>query len=70
METEFRQILREFLIENRISQNEFARSIGARSGQVSEWLKGKAKPGYDYLKKMAQAYNISADYFLGLTDEY
>lgn len=67
---EFRQILREFLTENGISQNEFARKIGAKSGQVSEWLRGKAKPGYDYLKKMAEAFNISADYFLGIIDEY
>ena len=67
---EFRQILREFLTENGISQNEFARKIGAKSGQVSEWLRGKAKPGYDYLKRMAEAFNISADYFLGIIDEY
>ena len=44
--------------------------IGVKQSQVSEWLKGKAKPGYDILKRMSLAYNISADYFLGITDTY
>ncbi len=39
-----------------------------KQSQVSEWLKGKAKPGYDLLKKIAVAYDVSADYLLGLKD--
>ncbi len=67
---EFVEILREFLHENNLSQAEFARRIGVKPGQVSEWLHGKAKPGYDTLKAMATAFGISADYFLGITDTY
>ena len=70
MKTEFRKILKEFLAENSLTQSEFARKIGVKPSQVNEWLKGKAKPGYDYLKRMALSFNISADYFLGITDEY
>lgn len=70
MSTEFRQILKEFLNENKLTQVEFAKMVGVRQGQVSEWLYGKSKPGYDNLRAMAQAFNISADYFLGLTDNY
>ena len=64
----FKDILAEFLRENQISQTEFARKIGVKQGQVSEWLKGKAKPGYDNLKQMALAYEISADFFLGIKE--
>ena len=67
-EMEFREILEEFLIEKGLTQTAFAERIGVKQSQVSEWLKGKAKPGYDILKRMALAFNISADYFLGITD--
>ena len=68
MERNFSEILKEFLKENALSQVAFARAIGAKQSQVSEWLKGKAKPGYDTLRAMACAFNVSADYFLGLKD--
>ena len=70
MEQDFKEILRDFLAENELTQTDFAHKIGVKQGQVSEWLRGKAKPGYDTLKAMATAFNISADYFLGITDTY
>ena len=70
MGIEFKQILKEFLEENNLTQVEFAKRIGVKQGQVSEWLVGKAKPGYDNLRAMALAFGVSADYFLGITDIY
>lgn len=70
MEGSFAKILEDFLSENNFSRSEFAEKIGVKGAQVSEWLKGKAKPGYDNLRAMAKAYNVPADYFLGLTDKY
>ena len=68
MENNFSQILKDFLLENNLTQSTFASMIGVKQSQVSEWLKGKAKPGYDTLKSMALAFNISADYFLGIKE--
>ena len=68
MENNFSEILKDFLAENNLTQVAFARAIGVKQSQVSEWMKGKAKPGYDTLKAMSLAFNISADYFLGLKD--
>lgn len=68
MENEFGEILRDFLNENNLTQVAFAKIIGVKQSQVSEWLKGKAKPGYDTLKTMALSFNISADYFLGIKE--
>ncbi len=68
MENKFNEILKDFLSENNLTQVAFASAIGVKQSQVSEWLKGKAKPGYDTLKSMALAFNVSADYFLGLRD--
>ena len=66
MEMEFKEILKDFLLEKNLTQVAFAKSIDVKQSQVSEWLKGKAKPGYDILKRMAITYDIPADYFLGL----
>ena len=68
MDKEFKEILRDFLNEKNLTQVAFAGAIGVKQSQVSEWLKGKAKPGYDVLKKMAIAFNVSADYFLGIEE--
>ena len=69
MDKEFREILKDFLLEKNLTQVQFAKTTGIKQSQVSEWLKGKAKPGYDTLKLLSKSFNISADYFLGLTDE-
>lgn len=68
MENSFSEILKDFLIEKNLTQVAFAKIIGVKQSQVSEWLKGKAKPGYDTLKSMALTFNISADYFLGIQE--
>ena len=70
MVVEFKDVLKDFLEDKNLTQVAFAKTIGVKQSQVSEWLKGKAKPGYDILKSMALAFDISADYFLGIVDEY
>ena len=70
MEQGFDEILREFLIMRNLTQTALANTIGVKQSQVSEWINGKAKPGYDTLKRIAMSYNISADYFLGIKDTY
>ena len=70
MENNFSEILKDFLVEHNLSQVAFAKIIGVKQSQVSEWLKGKAKPGYDLIKQMSISLGISADYWLGISDEY
>lgn len=67
---EFTEILKEYLVLNDLTQIAFAELVGIKQSQVSEWLRGKAKPGYDILKKMSLATGVSADYFLGLKDTF
>ena len=63
----FVEILKDIMIDKNLNQTQFAKLIGVKQSQVSEWLKGKSKPGYDNLKAICLAMNISADYLLGLT---
>ena len=66
----FCEILHEFLKDNDMTQRLFAERVGGKQTQVSEWLRGKAQPGYDTLKRISLAFHISADYFLGTTEIY
>ena len=70
MEMNFEEILQEFLTLKNLTQTAFAKAINVKQSQVSEWLKGKAKPGYDILKRMALAFDVSADYFLGISETF
>lgn len=70
MENNFSEILKDFLQENNLTQVAFAQKINVKQSQVSEWLKGKAKPSYDILRNMAISFNVSADYFLGIKNDY
>ena len=67
---DFKEILKEFMKENGLTQTDFARVVGVKQSQVSEWLKGKAKPSYDILKQISVSFGITADYFLGIVDSY
>ena len=66
----FCEILHEFLKDNDMTQRLFAERVGVKQSQVIEWLRGKAQPGYDTLKRISLAFHISADYFLGTTEIY
>ena len=70
MEMSFEEILQEFLTLKNLTQTAFAKAINVKQSQVSEWLKGKAKPGYDILNRMALAFDVSADYFLGISETF
>ena len=64
----FIKILKNILKENNVTQTEFAKRVGVKQSQVSEWLSGKSKPGYDNLRNIALAFGISADVLLRIQD--
>lgn len=66
MEMEFKEVLKEFLIEHSLTQKEFADIIGVKQSQVSEWLRGKSNPGYINLRNMSLKFGISANYWLNI----
>lgn len=64
----FPEILKDIMIERGLTQVAVANIIGIKQSQISEWLKGKAKPGYDMLRQMCVTLDVNASYLLGLTD--
>lgn len=67
---EFKDILKELMIEQNLNQSELAKLAEIKQSQVSEWLSGKSKPGYDNLKALAIALNCSADILLNLKNDF
>lgn len=68
-EISFVEIIKDILVENNLSQNQLAKILNIHSGRVSEWINGKAKPGFDNLRTMCLALNISGDQILGIDDK-
>ena len=56
------------MVDLNLNQSSLAKLVGVKQGQVSEWLKGKSKPGYDSLKAICKALDILGDRILGLKD--
>jgi len=65
---DFIDILKDIMIDFDINQTELANLVGVKQSQVSEWLSGKSKPGYDSLKMICKALGISGDRILGLDE--
>lgn len=63
---EFAEILKDIMFELGLNQSQFAKKIGLKQSQISEWLSGKSKPGYDSLKTICVTFGISADILLGI----
>ena len=63
---DFIDILKEIMIECNLNQTQLAMKLGLKQSQISEWLKGKSKPGYDNIKLICQTLGVSADRILGL----
>ena len=62
----FIEILKEIMIDFNLNQSELANKLGLKQSQISEWLKGKSKPGYDNIKLICITLGISADRIMGL----
>ncbi len=63
---DFPEILKELMIERNLTQTQLALMVHIKQSQISEWLKGKSKPGYDNLKMLAIKLSVSADELLGI----
>ena len=64
----FFDTLKDIMIDLNLNQSQLAKMIGVKQSQVSEWLNGKSKPGYDNLKSICKALDISGDRILGLSE--
>ena len=66
----FGQIIKELREEHGFTQSELAKKIDQTQSTISNWEKDKSTPNTFILKKLCDVLEVSADYLIGLTDEY
>ena len=64
----FAQRLRELILEKNLTMKQLAKEINATDAAVSNWENKINEPKISYLVSLAQFFNVSADYLLGLYD--
>lgn len=62
--------LKQARIERGLSQQKVADSLGLTRGCYSNYELGTREPPIDTLRKMCELFEISADYLIGLSDDY
>ena len=57
------------LMKNKgVTAQELTKSAGLNNSAITEWKKGKAKPSTEAIIKIADYFNVSTDYVLGLSN--
>lgn len=62
------QRLKDLREDRDLSQSDIAKLLGTTRQQVSKWETGVQMMGADKYVKLAEFYNVSVDYLLGLID--
>ena len=57
--------IRNYTIENRYGQKEFAKMLGFSMRALQTWERGERLPGYDGLMALADLMNVSTDWLMG-----
>lgn len=61
--------LNKLIDENKMSKYKLAQDIDVSKQAVLWWCSGVNEPKISYLKKIAEYFDVSCDYLLGLEDE-
>lgn len=60
--------IKELLKEKNFSQSQLARRIGVSQKAVDYWELGTNEPKASYIVKLAELFEVSADFLLGIDD--
>ncbi len=66
MENKFSKILKDLRQEKNVGQIELAKSVGVSKGIISLWENGLREPNMFSLIKLAQYFDVSIDFLVGL----
>ena len=62
--------IKELRKQNDWSQKKLAGLIGTTEYSIYSWEVGRAEPSANFIIALAKAFDVSADYLLGVTKEY
>lgn len=66
----FREIILNLLKERGLNQRQLSVQADIPATTISGWINANRLPDYNTLKKLCLFFDVSADYLLGLTEEY
>ncbi|MBR1974686.1 MAG: helix-turn-helix transcriptional regulator [Clostridia bacterium] len=66
----FKEILLDLLKEKGLNQNQLSKQADIPLTTISGWINANRLPDYNALRKLSIFFDVSADYLLGLKDEY
>lgn len=69
-ELKFCERLTEVLKDSKYKQNEIAEMLHIDESNISQYKVGATQPSFEIFINLCQILDVSADYLLGLTDEY
>ena len=61
-----REVIKQIMLDNKLSQQAFADIIGVNQTTVSQWLLGRKKPGYDSIFAIYEKFGVEPNYFFGI----
>ncbi len=64
----FAQRIKQLRKQKNLTQAEFATIFNIATGTIGMWESGKREPNHDTIRKIADYFDVSADYLLGRTD--
>lgn len=62
--------LKELREEKNLTQSSVAQAIQTSQSNIGRWEKGANEPAASYLIKLANLFDVSIDYLLGVSDDY
>lgn len=62
--------LKELRLERNLSQSQVAQAIGTSQRNIGRWENEENEPAAIYIKALSQFFGVSADYLLGLEDDF
>lgn len=65
---EFKNVIKQLRKEKRLKQSDLAEILNVDRTAVGKWEQGKNKPNADMLVIIADFFNVSTDYLLGMPD--
>ncbi len=61
--------LEKLIKENKITKYRVAKDLKCSKQSVINWCEGISEPKISYIRQLAEYFDVSADYLLGLEDE-
>ncbi len=67
---EFKQRLKEIRIERNMTQKNVCALLKVSPNCYASWEQGRTQPDIEAIKKLCKIFNVSADYLLGIDEQY